>query len=72
VLRERGQWQVDPAGRRVLVTLHPSELLRGDPQQREDASVAWLKDLSLASGILASKVTTEPGRQPRAPSTHSV
>jgi DNA polymerase len=53
VLRERGQWQVDAAGRRVLVTLHPSALLRGDPEQRESAWTAWLKDLSQASSMFA-------------------
>lgn len=58
VLRERGSWQADPAGRRVLVTLHPSALLRGDPSQREEAWAAWLKDLSMASSLIAPKVTT--------------
>ena len=52
VTRERGQWHADPAGRRVLVTLHPSALLRGDPAQREAAWVAWLEDLSQASSLL--------------------
>ncbi|MDM0109327.1 UdgX family uracil-DNA binding protein [Variovorax sp. J22R24] len=52
VMRERGQWHEDAAGRRVLVTLHPSALLRGDPAQREAAWTAWLKDLSAASGLL--------------------
>ena len=49
VLSERGRWHQDAAGRRVLVTLHPSALLRGDPQQREAAWKAWLADLALAS-----------------------
>lgn len=35
VMRERGHWHEDEAGRRVLVTLHASALLRGDPAQRE-------------------------------------
>jgi DNA polymerase len=52
VLRERGQWHPDPLGRQVLVTLHPSALLRGDPAQREAAWDAWLKDLALASSLL--------------------
>ncbi|MDM0078063.1 UdgX family uracil-DNA binding protein [Variovorax sp. J2P1-59] len=52
VMRERGKWQEDAAGRRVLVTLHPSALLRGDPAQREAAWTAWLEDLSVASDLL--------------------
>ena len=48
VLSERGRWHEDAAGRPVLVTLHPSALLRGDPAQREVAWTAWLKDLRVA------------------------
>jgi len=53
VMKERGRWIEDEAtGRRVLVTLHPSALLRGDPAQREAAWEAWLKDLSVASSLM--------------------
>jgi uracil-DNA glycosylase family protein len=52
VMSERGHWLEDGAGHRVLVTLHPSALLRGDPEQRESAWKAWLKDLSKASEML--------------------
>lgn len=55
VMRERGRWHADAAGRRVLVTLHPSARLRGDPGQREAAWAAWLEDLSLASGLLSGR-----------------
>ncbi|WP_235506002.1 UdgX family uracil-DNA binding protein [Variovorax sp. Root411] len=48
VMKERGRWHDDPSGRPVLVTLHPSALLRGDPQQRDDDWKAWLKDLRVA------------------------
>ena len=48
VLSERGRWHQDAAGRPVLVTLHPSALLRGDPAQREVAWTAWLNDLRVA------------------------
>ncbi|MBO9513615.1 MAG: UdgX family uracil-DNA binding protein [Variovorax sp.] len=48
VLSERGRWHEDAAGRPVLVTLHPSALLRGDPQQRDAAWAAWLADLRIA------------------------
>ncbi len=52
VTKERGQWHEDVQGRKVLVTLHPSALLRGDPSMHEQAYKAWLDDLSLASELL--------------------
>lgn len=51
VMAERGHWLEGPEGRRVLITLHPSALLRGDPAEREEAWRAWLDDLSQASDI---------------------
>ena len=51
VMKERGQWHESPRGEQVLVTLHPSALLRGDESQQDDAYAAWLADLSLASAI---------------------
>ncbi len=48
VMRERGQWLRRADGVRVLVTLHPSALLRMPPQERETAYRAWLADLALA------------------------
>lgn len=47
VLRERG-WHTRDDGLPVLVTLHPSALLRADPAEREAAYAAWLADLKLA------------------------
>jgi len=62
VMKERGQWVEDAAtGRRVLVTLHPSALLRGDPLQREAVWEAWLKDLSMASELM-KKAGARPAR----------
>jgi DNA polymerase len=55
VLKERGQWHTDPHGRPVLVTLHPSALLRGDPAEREEAWQAWLADLRLAGDYLSAR-----------------
>lgn len=49
VMRERGHWFDRADGRAVLVTLHPSALLRTDPAARELAYTAWLNDLRLAS-----------------------
>lgn len=52
VLSERGQWLRRVDGRRVLVTLHPSALLRGDPAGREREFERWVADLALASEVL--------------------
>jgi DNA polymerase len=48
VTRERGRWHTDARGLPVLVTLHPSALLRGDPEEREAAYAQWLDDLAHA------------------------
>lgn len=49
VMRQRGEWVVREDGIPVLITLHPSALLRGPPDQREAAFALWLKDLRHAS-----------------------
>lgn len=49
VMRERGNWIKRTDGLRVLITLHPSALLRGPPQEREAAFAKWLDDLRHAS-----------------------
>lgn len=68
VMKERGQWIEDEAtGRRVLVTLHPSALLRGDPAQREAAWEAWLKDLSVATSLMKKAAAKQPAAKRRAP-----
>ncbi|MDB5966933.1 MAG: hypothetical protein JWQ72_3433 [Polaromonas sp.] len=46
ILANRGQVLVRDDGRKVLITLHPSALLRGPPQDRDAAYAAWLEDLS--------------------------
>ena len=48
VLSERGEWFEREDGLRVLVTLHPSALLRMDPQQLPQAFDAFVRDLALA------------------------
>jgi DNA polymerase len=48
VLRERGHWLKRRDGLRVLVTLHPSALLRTEPEDRDAAYAAWLSDLRAA------------------------
>jgi DNA polymerase len=49
VTRQRGQWLQRADGRRVLVTLHPSALLRMEPEDKEAAYDAWLHDLGKAA-----------------------
>ena len=49
VMRQRGEWITRADGIPVLLTLHPSALLRGPPEEREAAFAAWLDDLRTAS-----------------------
>jgi uracil-DNA glycosylase len=53
VLRDRGQWFTRADGIPVLITLHPSALLRGDRAQFEAAYAAWVDDLARASDHLS-------------------
>ena len=48
VMSERGQWFARGDGLRVLVTLHPSALLRMEADERDAAFAAWLADLAQA------------------------
>jgi uracil-DNA glycosylase family protein len=49
VMKERGTWLEREDGIPVLLTLHPSALLRGDRQQLEAAFEAWVEDLRKAT-----------------------
>ena len=49
VTRQRGQWLTRGDGRRVLITLHPSALLRMEPEDKDAAYTAWLADLRRAT-----------------------
>jgi uracil-DNA glycosylase family protein len=55
VLGERGRWTDRPDGIPVLVTLHPSALLRGEPEQREREFERWVADLRVAAGVLTAR-----------------
>jgi uracil-DNA glycosylase family protein len=48
VLSERGEWFEREDGVRVLVTLHPSALLRLPPEQLPQAFAAFVSDLAMA------------------------
>jgi len=45
VLANRGQWLARDDGLRVLITLHPSALLRMPPEDKEAAFAAFIEDL---------------------------
>jgi uracil-DNA glycosylase family protein len=63
VLRERGQWQTrETDGLPVLVTLHPSALLRLRGVERDAAFDAWLHDLSQAAEYVSA---TQDGARAR-------
>ncbi|MEO7057423.1 MAG: UdgX family uracil-DNA binding protein [Caldimonas sp.] len=49
VTKQRGQFLTRADGRRVLVTLHPSALLRMEPADKAAAYDAWLADLRHAA-----------------------
>lgn len=49
VTREHGQWQRRSDGRPVLVTWHPSALLRTRPPQRDAVHALWLEELRRAA-----------------------
>ena len=52
VLAERGRCAERPDGIRVLVTLHPSALLRGEAADREREFERWVADLKVAASVL--------------------
>jgi DNA polymerase len=54
VTRERGRWLERSDGRKVLITLHPSALLRLDPDDKAAGYAAWLADLKRAAAHFAS------------------
>ena len=51
VMAERGHWLPRADGREVLVTLHPSALLRVDSENREAAFEAFVADLRQAKRL---------------------
>jgi uracil-DNA glycosylase len=51
VLANRGRWLPRADGREVLITVHPSSLLRTPSQDREAAYAAFTQDLAQAAGL---------------------
>jgi uracil-DNA glycosylase len=54
VMAERGHWLPRADGREVLVTLHPSALLRVDSEDRLAAFEAFVADLRQAQRLFRS------------------
>ncbi len=54
VMKERGQWHADRRAIPVLITLHPSALLRADPANAAVDFARWLEDLSKAGAFALS------------------
>jgi len=52
VTAERGNWLTRADGRKVLITLHPSALLRMPPEDRDEAFAAFVADLKKAKSVL--------------------
>jgi probable DNA metabolism protein len=52
VTAERGKWMEREDGRRVLITLHPSALLRMQDEDKEAAFAAFVEDLKKAKVVL--------------------
>ena len=52
VMATRGQWLTREDGLRVLITLHPSALLRVVDDDRDEAYGLWLADLRRATKLV--------------------
>lgn len=60
VQSERGRWHRRDDGIPVLVTVHPTALLRGGPAQFDQAFASWLADLEQATRIPAPAAMLAP------------
>ena len=52
VTRERGKPVESDLAEHVLATIHPSAILRGDPESREREYAAFVRDLKVAARLL--------------------
>jgi uracil-DNA glycosylase family protein len=52
VSRQRGEFVDSPLAERVTATVHPSSILRGDPEDREAALADLVKDLEVVAAEL--------------------
>ena len=49
VTRDRGRYRAEGLAEIVVVTIHPSSILRGEPEEREAELAALVGDLRLAA-----------------------
>ena len=66
VMSERGQWFTRADGLCVLVTLHPSALLRLEAGDRDAAFTRWLDDLNCATLLPSDPAAQGRGAEPQA------
>ena len=52
VTRERGKPVESDLAEHVLATIHPSAILRGDPESREQEYAAFVRDLKVAAKLI--------------------
>jgi DNA polymerase len=52
VTAQRGQWLDSTLAPHVLATVHPSSILRGDPEDRKVAMGGFVTDLRVAASVL--------------------
>jgi DNA polymerase len=52
VTKQRGQPVESDLAPHVLATIHPSAILRGDPESRKSELAAFVKDLEVAASLL--------------------
>lgn len=64
VSRQRGAFIASPIADHVLATVHPSALLRGDPESREREIAHFVADLAKV-GRLMRRMPAPAGAQPR-------
>jgi uracil-DNA glycosylase len=55
VTRERGKFVDSPLAERVIATVHPSSILRGEPEDRDAAMDAFVKDLETVAGEISGR-----------------
>ena len=55
VTQQRGQFVDSPLAPHVLATIHPSSILRGDPEEREAAMAGFVDDLRVAAEVLPTR-----------------
>ncbi len=52
VTKQRGEPVESDLAPHVLATIHPSAILRGDPESRESELAGFVKDLEVAASLL--------------------